>query len=113
MARVRVVFGCAPPAPECSHRLCWLCAALGTDELLGRDGDHQPCQRIAGGWQSPRVVAVGWLSVENATLNRFLSLHYLLPFIIAGNSVVHLAALHQYGSNHPLVGANPVDKSAF
>ena len=55
----------------------------------------------------------GGLSVENATLNRFLSLHYLLPFIIAGNSVVHLAALHQYGSNHPLVGANPVDKSAF
>ena len=44
----------------------------------------------------------GGLSVENATLNRFLSLHYLLPFIIAGNSVVHLAALHQYGSNHPL-----------
>ena len=34
----------------------------------------------------------GGLSVENATLNRFLSLHYLLPFIIAGNSVVHLAA---------------------
>ncbi len=55
----------------------------------------------------------GGLSVENATLNRFLSLHYLLPFIIAGNSVVHIAALHQYGSNHPLVGANPVDKSAF
>ena len=25
------------------------------------DGDHQPCQRIAGGWQSPRVVAVGFL----------------------------------------------------
>ena len=42
-----------------------------------------------------------------------MSLHYLLPFIIAGNSVVHLAALHEVGSNHPLVGANPVDKSAF
>jgi hypothetical protein len=27
--------------------------------------------------------------------------------------VVHIAALHQYGSNHPLVGANPVDKSAL
>ena len=39
----------------------------------------------------------GGLSVENATLNRFLSLHYLLPFIIAGNSVVHLAALHEVG----------------
>ena len=55
----------------------------------------------------------GGLSVENATLNRFLSLHYLLPFILACHSMVHLAALHQYGSNHPLVGAYPVDKSAF
>jgi ubiquinol-cytochrome c reductase cytochrome b subunit len=55
----------------------------------------------------------GGLSVENATLNRFLSLHYLLPFILACHSMVHLAALHQYGSNHPLVGGNPVDKSAF
>ena len=61
---------------------------------------------------SPSLL-LGGLSVENATLNRFLSLHYLLPFIIAGNSVVHLAALHEVGSNHPLVGANPVDKSAF
>ena len=61
----------------------------------------------------PRSRLILGLNVENATLNRFLSLHYLLPFIIAGNSVVHLAALHQYGSNHPLVGANPVDKSAF
>ncbi len=123
MARVRVVFGCAPPAPECSHRLCWLCAALGTDELLGRDGDHQPCQRphppsrLASALPVVGNPLVSWLwgglSVENATLNRFLSLHYLLPFFIAGNSVVHLAALHQYGSNHPLVGANPVDKSAF
>lgn len=63
--------------------------------------------------QSGMLWLWGGLSVENATLNRFLSLHYLLPFIIAGNSVVHLAALHVYGSNHPLVGANPVDKSAF
>ena len=35
----------------------------------------------------------GGLSVENATLNRFLSLHYLLPFIIAGNSVVLVVQL--------------------
>jgi hypothetical protein len=33
MARVRVVFGCAPPAPECCHRLCWLCAASGTARM--------------------------------------------------------------------------------
>jgi len=52
----------------------------------------------------------GGFSVDNATLNRFFSLHYLLPFIIAGASVVHLAALHQYGSNNPLGTNTTVDK---
>ena len=49
---------------------------------------------------------VSWLwggfSVDNATLNRFLSLHYLLPFALVALSGAHLAALHQYGSNNPL-----------
>ena len=49
---------------------------------------------------------VAWLwggfSVDNATLNRFFSLHYLLPFVIAAVSLVHLAALHQEGSGNPL-----------
>jgi ubiquinol-cytochrome c reductase cytochrome b subunit len=52
----------------------------------------------------------GGFSVDNATLNRFFSLHYLLPFVIAGASVVHLAALHQYGSNNPLGIESPVDR---
>lgn len=52
----------------------------------------------------------GGFSVDNATLNRFFSLHYLLPFVIAGASVVHLAALHQYGSNNPLGANSLVDK---
>ena len=47
----------------------------------------------------------GGFSVDNATLNRFYSLHYLLPFIIAGTSLVHIAALHQYGSNNPIGNA--------
>jgi ubiquinol-cytochrome c reductase cytochrome b subunit len=55
----------------------------------------------------------GGFSVDNATLNRFFSLHYLLPFIIAGASVVHLAALHQYGSNNPLGCIALVDKVPF
>jgi ubiquinol-cytochrome c reductase cytochrome b subunit len=45
----------------------------------------------------------GGFSVDNATLNRFFSLHYLLPFIIAAAAIIHLAALHQYGSNNPLI----------
>jgi ubiquinol-cytochrome c reductase cytochrome b subunit len=55
----------------------------------------------------------GGFSVDNATLNRFFSLHYLLPFIIVGASIVHIAALHQYGSNNPLGSYGAVDKVAF
>jgi ubiquinol-cytochrome c reductase cytochrome b subunit len=55
----------------------------------------------------------GGFSVDNATLNRFFSLHYLLPFLIAGVTILHLAALHQYGSNNPLGVNASVDKIAF
>lgn len=44
----------------------------------------------------------GGFAVDNATLNRFFSLHFLLPFIIAALSVLHLLFLHQTGSNNPL-----------
>ena len=44
----------------------------------------------------------GGFSVDQATLNRFYSLHYLLPFIIAAVTVLHLCLLHKYGSNNPL-----------
>ena len=44
----------------------------------------------------------GGPAVGNPTLNRFFSLHYLLPFVIFGVVFVHLWALHQFGSNNPL-----------
>lgn len=44
----------------------------------------------------------GGFSVDNATLNRFFSLHYLMPFIIAGVVVLHIVALHRFGSNNPI-----------
>jgi ubiquinol-cytochrome c reductase cytochrome b subunit len=44
----------------------------------------------------------GGFSVNNATLNRFLSLHYLMPFLIAGLTLIHLSFLHTEGSNNPL-----------
>ena len=44
----------------------------------------------------------GGFSVDNPTLNRFFSLHYLLPFLICGVVVFHIWALHQHGSNNPL-----------
>lgn len=44
----------------------------------------------------------GGFAVDNPTLNRFFSLHYLLPFVIVGVVMLHLVALHQHGSNNPL-----------
>ncbi|WP_127902129.1 cytochrome b [Solirhodobacter olei] len=44
---------------------------------------------------------LGGPSVSNATLNRFFSLHYLLPFIIAGLVIVHIWAFHSTGNNNP------------
>ena len=44
----------------------------------------------------------GGFSVDNATLNRFFSLHYLMPFIIVGLVIIHLWALHEHKSNNPL-----------
>ena len=44
----------------------------------------------------------GGFSVDNATLNRFFSLHYLLPFVLVGVIFLHVAALHITGSNNPL-----------
>jgi ubiquinol-cytochrome c reductase cytochrome b subunit len=43
----------------------------------------------------------GGFAVDNATLNRFFSLHYLLPFMIAGVVVLHIWALHVPGNNNP------------
>ena len=39
--------------------------------------------------------------MDNATLNRFLSLHYLLPFVILGMVILHIWAFHTTGNNNP------------
>ncbi|MBO6603406.1 MULTISPECIES: cytochrome b [Rhodobacterales] len=44
---------------------------------------------------------LGGPAVDNATLNRFLSLHYLLPFVILGLVIVHVWAFHTTGNNNP------------
>ena len=43
----------------------------------------------------------GGFSVSNATLNRFFSLHYILPFLLAALALGHLVALHAHGSGNP------------
>ncbi len=44
---------------------------------------------------------LGGPAVDNPTLNRFFSLHYLLPFVIAGLVAVHIWAFHTTGNNNP------------
>lgn len=44
----------------------------------------------------------GGFAVDNATLNRFFSFHFMLPFVIIALVVIHLLFLHQTGSNNPL-----------
>ena len=64
----------------------------------------------------PSIVEWLWggFSVDNATLNRFFSLHYLLPFIIAAGVILHIAELHREGSNNPLgIHGKDVDKVTF
>jgi ubiquinol-cytochrome c reductase cytochrome b subunit len=55
----------------------------------------------------------GGFSVANATLNRFFSLHYLLPFVIAGLVMVHLSLLHTLGSNNHLGINKNIDTVSF
>jgi len=62
-----------------------------------------------------KIVTLLWggFSVDNATLNRFFSLHYLLPFVITGAVIVHIAVVHQDGSNNPLGISSISDKISF
>lgn len=55
----------------------------------------------------------GGFAVDNATLTRFFTFHFVLPFIIAGLSIVHLLFLHQTGSNNPLGLNSNIDKIPF
>src|SRR5258705_10472928 len=55
----------------------------------------------------------GGFSVSNATLNRFFSLHYLLPFLLAALAVTQLIALHINGSNNPNVITSNTDRLAL
>jgi len=54
---------------------------------------------VVGDWI--RIWLLGGYAPDDATLNRFFSLHYLLPFVIAGVIILHIWALHIPGSNNP------------
>nr|AYW52218.1 cytochrome b [Amarygmini sp. ACP-2013] len=55
----------------------------------------------------------GGFAVDNATLTRFFSFHFLLPFIVAAMVMIHLLFLHQTGSNNPLGLNSNTDKIPF
>nr|YP_009700455.1 cytochrome b [Xenopus pygmaeus]QEQ13526.1 cytochrome b [Xenopus pygmaeus] len=55
----------------------------------------------------------GGFSVDNPTLTRFFAFHFLLPFIIAGASILHLLFLHETGSTNPTGLNSDPDKVPF
>nr|YP_010527023.1 cytochrome b [Brahmaea certhia]UXR12360.1 cytochrome b [Brahmaea certhia] len=55
----------------------------------------------------------GGFAVDNATLTRFYTFHFLLPFILAMMTMIHLLFLHQTGSNNPLGLNSNLDKIPF
>nr|YP_003667933.1 cytochrome b [Trioceros melleri]BAJ08098.1 cytochrome b [Trioceros melleri] len=55
----------------------------------------------------------GGFSVNNPTLVRFFTLHFLLPFMIAGMTMIHLLFLHETGSNNPTGLSSNSDKVSF
>nr|AVN68292.1 cytochrome b [Galiblatta cribrosa] len=55
----------------------------------------------------------GGFAVDNATLTRFFTFHFLLPFIIVAMVMIHLLFLHQTGSGNPLGLNSNIDKIPF
>lgn len=55
----------------------------------------------------------GGFAVDNATLNRFFSLHYLMPFVLVGLVLIHFIVLHETGSSNPLGVGYRIDNIPF
>ena len=79
-----------------------LCVAMGSNEFLGSNSDNKSFSAIPLVGDSITTWLWGAYSVDNPTLNRFFSLHYLIPFLILGLVVLHIWALHVPGNNNPV-----------
>nr|BAJ24476.1 cytochrome b [Orestes mouhotii] len=55
----------------------------------------------------------GGFTVDNATLNRFFTFHFMMPFMIMAMVMIHLIFLHQTGSNNPMGFKSNIDKIPF
>lgn len=63
-------------------------------------------------WVGTDLVEYVWggFSVNTATINRFYSLHFLLPFVLAGLVVIHFITFHENGSSNPLQVTGNIDR---
>ena len=95
------------------HCLSGLCITMGSNIFLGGNSNYKPflSYSLFRGWLGH--LTMGGFAVDNATLTRFFSLHFLLPFVIAGQVGVHLLFLHETGSNNPLGVRRDLDKLPF
>lgn len=66
-------------------------------------------------WIGQDIVQFIWggFSVNHATLNRFFSLHFVMPFILAALAAMHLLTLHEHGSGNPLGITGNADRLPF
>lgn len=66
-------------------------------------------------WIGKDLVELIWGSycVEAPALNRFFSLHYLLPFVLVGLVILHIMSLHENGSSNPLGVSSNIDRVPF
>jgi len=55
----------------------------------------------------------GGFAIDNATLTRFYTFHFILPFIIIACTIIHLLFLHQTGSNNPIGLLRNIEKISF
>nr|YP_010730255.1 cytochrome b [Blepharipa latigena]WEG23070.1 cytochrome b [Blepharipa latigena] len=55
----------------------------------------------------------GGFAVDNATLTRFFTFHFILPFIVLATTIIHILFLHETGSNNPLGLNSNIDKIPF
>merc|ERR1719337_236803 len=81
--------------------------------VLGLITNHLGLALIVGSSANICSATTSGFAVDNATLTRFFALHFLLPFIISGLSIIHLLFLHTTGSSNPLGLNSNIDKSPF
>lgn len=55
----------------------------------------------------------GGFAVDNATLTRFFTFHFILPFIVLATTIIHILFLHETGSNNPIGLNSNIDKIPF